>query len=105
MVLTLTEVSRTRGGLGNKNIAIYDITFDSSYPTGGEALVPSDIGFDIIDYFTATSDTGYHFMYNYSTTLEAWWADNNASSDTALVEVANTTNLSAVVVRTMFIGV
>jgi hypothetical protein len=105
MVLAFSTVARMQGGAGNKNALIVDITFDSSYPTGGEPLVPADLGFDIIDYIDVPVDIGYTFMYNYSTALEAWWQDADAGSDTAFVEVANTTNLSAVTVRALVIGV
>ncbi len=42
MALTVSRV--TRSTFGNKRIVIADVTFDSSYPTGGESLTASDVG-------------------------------------------------------------
>lgn len=47
MALTFSEISRTI--FGNKRIVVTEITFDSSYATGGEALTPANLGLASID--------------------------------------------------------
>lgn len=45
MGLTVTPVKVWANG--DRKEAIYDITFDSSYPTGGEALTKATLGLEI----------------------------------------------------------
>lgn len=47
MALTVTEIARSV--FGNKRTVIAEITFDSSYATGGEALVAADFGLSSLD--------------------------------------------------------
>lgn len=42
------------------------IAFDSSYPTGGEALVASDIGLSVIDDIVVKPKSGYVFEYDHT---------------------------------------
>lgn len=35
---------------GNKKIVFADVTFDSSYPTGGESIAASDFGLNTLQY-------------------------------------------------------
>ncbi len=91
---------------GDKQVVIFDVDFDSSYPTGGESLPATDLGMSNIDILIPTPKSGYVFEYDYSNEkLKAYYADYDASSDGALIEVANTTNLSSVTdVRCIAIG-
>lgn len=78
------------------------ITFDSSYPTGGEAVTPANFGLTAITDIQLEGDDGYVLRWDRSTTapkLLAYMGDNNNASDGPLIEVANTTDLSAVVTR------
>lgn len=71
--------------------------FDSSYPTGGE-------DFDLTNYFgqkviavIIPSQDGYIFEYNKANDkIKAYYADYDASTDGALIEVADGTDLSSV---------
>lgn len=50
---------------GREYLKIFDVTFDSSYPTGGEALDLSTIGLSTrVTQFTAPNTGGYAFDYN-----------------------------------------
>lgn len=49
MALTVALTGDWMQSMGNKRAVQGTITFDSSYLTGGEALVPSDIGLGVID--------------------------------------------------------
>ena len=50
MALSITTSSNgvdyPSGVIGDLKYKVIEITFDSSYPTGGESLTASDIGFD-----------------------------------------------------------
>jgi len=98
MALTVGNIKQVLGGAGNKNIAICDVDFDSSYPTGGESFAPSLFGWDSFDIVMAMPRLGYVFDYDYSgELLLAYWADNDAGADGALVEVTDQEDISAIV--------
>lgn len=48
MALTITDVQRTVKG--NKREVTATVLFDSSYPTGGEAVAAADFGLSTVDY-------------------------------------------------------
>jgi hypothetical protein len=78
------------------------VTFDSSYPTGGEAISVADLGFTRLDWLDVSATNGYHPAWDGSLTapkIKVFYADYNAESDGALIEVPNTTDLSTVTVR------
>lgn len=97
-------LSITRQDLfGNTRVVFATFTFDSSYPTGGEACDPGlgTVNIAISD----PSVSGYVFQYDYANRkLKAFYADYDAGADGPLIEVANGVNLSAVSVRLLFIG-
>ena len=81
------------------------ITFDSSYPTGGEALDLSKHMPNEIEFISFESDDGYIFQYDRTNKkILAYYFDYNAGADGAAIEVANTTDLSAVVIRFFAVG-
>lgn len=92
---------------GNRKIVTGTITFDNSYPTGGEALTLKALGLDVVENINVTnvfasSTTTYVVAWNKSTTsplLQVFYGDNNNASDGPLIEVPNATDLSATVVR------
>lgn len=57
MALTVTPVTQ-RQSIGNYFEKIVDVTFDSSYPTGGEALTAATLGFASILSVTADPIAG-----------------------------------------------
>ncbi len=123
MALTITIKSLTV--IGNKRSSTGYIAFDSSYPTGGESLVPRNIGLSVIDSISFEPNSGYFFQYDYTNkkvkvyypTASHTHTENTAASYTqnattasssaaAGSEVANGTNLSALTnVRYEAIGV
>ena len=73
------------------------IAFDNSYPTGGEATTAISAKFATLQGVIFESKSGYVFEYDYTNNkVKAMWGDNNNAADGPLVEVANTTDLSAV---------
>jgi hypothetical protein len=96
MAVTVADVSRSI--LRHKRFVVATITFDSSYPTGGEALAASALGLGVIDFLTISGTSANTF---------AWDRANNkikAFVRTTGVEVANATDLSAVVVDALAVG-
>lgn len=49
MSLGFSTVTRTLHPEGGKRMNVVNITFDSSYPTGGEAVTPNQLGLQAID--------------------------------------------------------
>lgn len=102
MALTVEQLGRTNVS-GNRHTVALKITFDSSYPTGGEAL---DLTAYVanIEGVSVEESGGYVFQYDRSNKkLKAY---NVAASDqtptaditaAALAEVTAATNLSSVV--------
>jgi hypothetical protein len=73
------------------------VAFDASYPTGGEAFSKSAIGLPAtIADIRFDPSAGYVPVYDYANDkVLVYWGDNNNASDGPLVEVASTTDLSA----------
>lgn len=98
MALTVSLVKQTV--FGDERVVIADITFDSSYATGGEALVPADLGLTTIDHFTA--GTGNVSTAFYVTQYVA--STNKLITFTGAAQTASTTDLSTLTVRVKVIG-
>lgn len=95
MAITIGKVN-----LGNRNHVVgsrrqvaVDVTLDNSYPTGGYTLTTSTLGVDgVTDFVQAGATTTGHLpVYNYSTSKLMMFSGGT--------EVANATDLSAVVLR------
>lgn len=54
MAVSATKVAGTSTIFGNKRVRVYDVTFDSSYPTGGEPLAASALGLRKIQFAICT---------------------------------------------------
>ncbi len=81
--------------MGAKNVTTGTIAFDSSYPTGGEALTPANIGLNYIRFIIFEPTLGYVLTYDYTNQLVlAYYYDYDAGADGAAIQVANETDLS-----------
>lgn len=96
---------------GKRKVYTARITFDSSYPTGGEAVNLKQFGLPGHDACTyifsqrAPLTGAYNFVYDRTNQkLLVFWADGTAVAAGALPEVANTTDLSALVVDVLIIA-
>lgn len=113
MALTKTQITNPRRGVdvfGLHKVWVGEITFDSSYATGGEELKKADFGFaqgtSLVLISPVSAAAGYQFSYDYTNEkLLAYWGDAAAAGAQATVEVASTTDLSAIKVRVLAIGV
>lgn len=109
MALTVTAATGGNFVVGDRRAVIATITFDSSYDTGGEALVASDFGLTSIDFVlgavakNAAGTLGFTVVYDYTNKkLQAVWG--NAGTASVLPEVTSTTDLSLYSVRLIAIG-
>lgn len=102
MALTLTQTGDWISQEGNKNVRRFTVDFDASYPTGGESLTAADMALATIDTAGVRIDpkSGYVFSYDYTNnTVLAYWQTDPADAggaNIALIQVADTTDLSAV---------
>src|SRR5436309_5655100 len=66
MALTITPVGLP-SVFGDKRVRFADVTFDTSYTTGGLALVPKDVGFARqIDLLIAAPSGGFIFEFDHA---------------------------------------
>jgi hypothetical protein len=86
---------------GQKRCTVTKVVFDSSYPTGGEALTPTDLGLNTVVFAEAqvqVAGTGSVTAVFYDIT------NQKLKAFTAAAEVANTTDLSAVTAQVVAFG-
>jgi len=99
MALTVTQKGRDNV-IGTRKMIVLDITFDGSYPTGGEPLDLTDyVG--TIESVMIEQNGGFQFVYDrtnkkvkvYSQQLDVIIADDDpsASNTNKLIELAGTT--------------
>jgi hypothetical protein len=88
---------------GNKRVRVYDVTFDSSYPTGGEPLAASDVGLRKIDWafcnvkaVGGTVNVANVYFDRANNKLKVY--------DETPAEAANTSDLSTLVVQVAAFG-
>jgi hypothetical protein len=82
---------------GNKRIVLASITFDASYPTGGEALTAAELGLSSLDHVIPLPHASRIGV----------WDDTNSKIKlyTALgTEAANTSDQSTIVLVVLAIG-
>jgi hypothetical protein len=112
MALTVA-INRKLQGKGNSlagyKIVLGTITFDSSYPTGGEAIAASDFGLTAIEAMFFSSDvlaatTALSVLSYDRTTGKVRAVGSNGAAPAQLVEIANTTDLSAQISRVVVFG-
>ena len=110
--LTIDQLDRRI--VGDCELRRHTVTFDSSYPTGGEALVRDDLGyqvelihvFDGIARKPGSPDTAVQVTYDAANGLlvAIWGDDDGTTGDTADAEVADTTDLSGYIVTLVSLG-
>lgn len=105
MALTFTPVSEGKWVDGNKDVRLYDVTFDDNYPAGGEAVTAANFGLTkIVDIPPAISTNGYIVNFIVSTSkLKVWNLDYSTATDGPLQENA-TADLSGETVRLRVVG-
>ena len=100
------NVSANAASPENYGIAfrVCTLTFDSSYPTGGEALAATGVEATEIVHVIAPMTSGYVFQWDQANLkLLAYYADYNAVGDGALIQVPNTTDLATLAPRCLIL--
>lgn len=109
MALTITKVGRSTV-FGDRRVRFFDITFDTSYPTGGEALTPANLELTRIDFLQAHSkgdDPAYVVNYDYTNEKILVFGveqDADAAVTEPFDQENDTADLSGLIVRVMVIG-
>ena len=106
MALTFGTVDRTKVQRRYFNFAT--VTWDATYPAGGEAVTASDFGLSRLDYLVALDPAGFIVQYIPSTgKIKAFYGDYNNASDGLLIEIAvgDTAILNGIVTTFLAIGV
>lgn len=81
--------------IGTLKATLRTLSFDSNYPTGGEALTAADLGLSTVVFATIQSRAGYVFEYDIANSkILAYWVDTSTDG-AAMAEVADTTSLAA----------
>lgn len=119
MAATLTEVSQPKGisvqpVWGDVRTHVFDVAFDSSYPTGGYVLTAAQVGLSIIlgALVIGFPDvSGGATMQPIRTTANAAGSTiaiqsytSNGNAPASLAEVPNTTDLHTLTARILFLG-
>lgn len=116
MALTFAKLSPSPDTVwGNKRVKFRKVTFDSSYPTGGEAVAAADFGLKqlgsvIVQGAARKSDSTDAVLVSFDHTnskLVCYRQKDPAATggaDIALPEVANTTSLASYSVHVVAIG-
>jgi hypothetical protein len=107
MTVTITHDQPGPRLVGNRRVRTGQITFDSVYPTGGEAVSLATLGLDVLENLDITnidagSSTSYAAAWNKSKTAPkvlVFIGDYNNGTDGPFIEAAASADLSALVVR------
>ena len=104
--MAITSTRSPRNVAGGQKQRIATITFDSSYPTGGEPITAADLGLSsqIEFVFCQTLNAGYVVAWDGSKTAPKLKVFQQSAATSALTEVPNTTNLSTLVVHVLAFG-
>ena len=111
MALTVAKVTGQQDFVaGNRKHKVRTITFDSSYPTGGESLTAADLGLKSIteirphgSFRAAANTSAIEVSFDYTNAkLIAFWG--NAGTASVQPEVTNTTDLSTYSGRITAVG-
>lgn len=109
MALTFTKTASGRfDGFSEVGYWVGTVTFDSSYPTGGESYVDEDFGMKTLYHLSITEDKvdtteAYVVCQDVSASKLVAFGGAGATT-TELDEVANTTDLSGLVLNVFAIG-
>lgn len=110
MALSIDNTTaRSEDVFGRHKVRLVTVTFDSSYPTGGESFVPADVGLAEFTFVSASVDAdGYVVNYDYTNEKFVVFGveqDADAATTEPLDEEDDTADLSGLVVRVLAIGI
>lgn len=110
MALTIANVNaQAEDVFGRHRVRLVTVTFDTSYPTGGESFTPADVGlsqFDVV-LFSPDSSPAYQFAYDYTNKKILVFGvqqDPDAAVTDPFDEEDAAADLSTVSIRVLVIG-
>lgn len=89
---------------GHRRKVYADVTFDSSYPTGGEPVTAGDFGLQEIEELSPMGTTTNGYLVAYDRVNKKLKARRTDQVDDPAEEVPDTTALNAESVRVLAIG-
>jgi hypothetical protein len=110
--MALTVATPTKVGvIGDLKYTFVTITWDNSYPTGGLALTPGQVGLTQVlgvqGFGTGGAASTALVEVSYDTTnskLQAFGADGAAAGIANLKEIPNATNIATITTNCLFVG-
>ena len=106
MAITITNPGSSAdvpGVSGNIKYVIKDITFDDSYPTGGEGLSATQLGLEEV-YIVLISQKSDGYVVQYDYTNEKLEIYEAGADGAALDELGNTADASGIAIRLIAYG-
>jgi hypothetical protein len=106
--MALTHTTLTRTVFGDRRIVVTESTLDSSYVTGGEPVTAAEFGLTKIESLIPTPAGlgGYVPAWDQANSkIVMLYGDNNNAADGPLIDVPNATNLAAIKINCLVIGV
>ena len=79
---------------GSRKEVLGTITFDSSYPTGGEEFTPAEFGLNRLDWLDLNNGQGYVPVWDGSTSAPKVLMYRQGASAGALTQTPNGTDLA-----------
>lgn len=111
MALTITNAHPQYPALslGNVKARAVKVTFDSSYPTGGESFTPADLGLSEFIQLQITprgegANKGTVAQFDYTNKKILLFVEEAVAAGGPLVEAANASDQSSVVVDVLVLG-
>ena len=90
---------------GRQRTRVMQITFSNSYPTGGESFTAAMAGMaEVVGVFLSPLASGYMVQWNRSTAKLQVYVEEAVAAGGPLLEVANATDLSLLVVMALVVG-
>lgn len=103
--MTIAIAVKKTINLQNSKVVLCDVTMDSSYPTGGEALAPSDFGLLGINHVIVGAPPLGGFLPAYDpTNLKLKLFVSTTGTPSLLIEHANATSASTAVIPCVVFG-
>lgn len=102
MALTIAKVKH--GVMGSLKYSVLDVTFDASYPTGGESLTHAQLGVEPVLVNAVHTAGGRELRYDYSNQTLMAFEEEAVAAGGPLVQTAAATDLSTVEARVFALG-
>ncbi|WP_027085406.1 hypothetical protein [Cohnella panacarvi] len=101
MALTVSLVNRTV--FGDKKISVADVTFDSSYATGGEELDLKLLGLNSVLFLQSQPKDGYQVEWD-GTNKKLLVRATGSANKAAFTQLDSATDIATLVIRIMAYG-